>query len=237
MTPRTVTFGCVGDVHGRHDRVERVGRWLEGRGLDAVLVTGDFAPGGPETAAGALEATLDRLGRAAPVVLFVPGNHDPPDLEHPANVDGTERTVAGVRVHGIGGSPPTPARLPYEWPEEEMRDLEVPDCDVLLCHAPPAGTRLDVMVGGRHIGSRTVRRLAEGHAGALVCGHVHESAAAEVVGTCLCYNAGSLGPPEGAPQAGVLTLESARGAWTVEHHRLDGGPAWSADLVLPREAR
>lgn len=225
----TVTLGCVGDVHGRLDRLERVAGWLAERGPDAVLVTGDFgrARGGDRPAH---DAALRRLERLAVPVLFVPGNHDAPRLAHPGNVDGTVRVAAGIRIFGLGGSPRTPARLPYEWTDEELADLEVPPCEVVLTHAPPADTGLDRMHDGRHVGSRVVRRIAEGHRGALVCGHVHEAAAAEVVGDCLCYNAGSLGALAGRTQAGLLTRGPGDRAWRVEHHDLEGGDGWTVAL-------
>ena len=222
-----VTVGCVGDVHGRIERVEAVTGWLADRRPDLVTLTGDFAVGAGRGAGPALAATRTALAELGVPVLWVPGNHDPPDLSGRGNVDRRTGEEAGLRVFGLGGSTPTPARLPYEWEDREMEGRDLSPCDLLLCHDPPTGTTLDVTVGGRHVGSRTVRRWAEeGGAGALVCGHIHEAAGAEVIGGTLCYNAGSLGAPRGAAQAGLLVRDPA-GGWTVRHRVLESGEEWT----------
>ncbi len=228
-----VTVGCVGDVHGRIDRVEKAGAWLAEREPDLVAVAGDFGVGAGRGSADALEATLAALEPLGVPVLWVPGNHDPRELDGPGSADRRRVEAAGLTVFGLGGSTPTPARLPYEWTDDELADLDPPPCDLLLCHDPPAETSLDVTVGGRHVGSRTVRRWAEADAApVLVCGHIHEAAGAEVVGSTLCYNAGSLGAPRGALQAGLLARE-ADGAWEVRHRLLEAGEGWTARREAP----
>lgn len=227
--PCPVTVGCVGDVHDRIDRVERAAAWLAESAPDLAVATGDFGVGAARRSGRALAATLEALAPLEVPVLWVPGNHDPPDLDGAGNVDGTVLEAAGLRVFGIGGSTPTPARLPYEWTDEERSGLELPPCDLVLSHDPPAGTDLDAMVGGEHVGSRVVRGIAERHRGALVCGHIHEAAGAQVVGDTLCYNAGSLGAPRGALQAGLLVREPG-GAWRVRHRMLESGREWTARL-------
>lgn len=224
----------MGDVHGRIDRVERAAAWLAAGRPDLVVVAGDFAVGAGRGAGPAVAATREALGHLGVPVLWVPGNHDPPDLDGPGNVDRRVAETAGLRVSGLGGSTRTPARLPYEWTDAELAGLEPPPCDLLLCHAPPAETSLDRMVGGRHVGSRAVRRWAEeGGAEALVCGHIHEAAGAVVVGGALCYNAGSLGAPRGAAQAGLL-VRGSDGSWEVRHRELESGEEWTARGPGPR---
>lgn len=226
-SPRRVTVACVGDVHGRIDRLEAAGAWLRGHAPDLVLVTGDFGVGAGRGSGRALEDALAALDPLGAPVLWVPGNHDTRDLDGPGKVDRRLLEAAGLRVFGLGGSTPTPARLPYEWEDQELEGLEPPACDLLLAHDPPAGTSLDVTVGGRHVGSRTVRRWAEaGGAEVLVCGHIHEAAGAERVGPTLCYNAGSLGAPRGDAQAGLLVREPG-GGWHLRHRLLESGEEWT----------
>ena len=224
---RRVTVACLGDVHGRIDRVEEAVAWLRGHAPDLALVTGDFGTGAGRGTDRALEETLSALEPLGAPVLWVPGNHDTRDLDGPGKVDRRLLEVAGLRVFGLGGSTPTPARLPYEWEDAELDELEPPACDLLLVHDPPAESSLDVTVGGRHVGSRTVRRWAEaGRAEVLVCGHIHEAAGAERVGPTLCYNAGSLGAPRGAAQAGLLVRQPG-GAWHLCHRLMESGEEWT----------
>lgn len=63
--------------------------------------------------------------------------------------------------------------------EEEIARLpapEAPSRTVLLCHAPPHGTGLDILFDGRHVGSRALRRYIESSGFLLsLHGHVHEA--------------------------------------------------------------
>lgn len=225
-----VTFGCVGDVHEAFGHLEAALRWLAGRDLDALLLAGDFTRGLPPDAErpdadplSPVRRGVERARATGLPVYFVPGNHDRPEAPLEGNVDRRRATVRGARLYGIGGSGPARMGFPYEWPDEEIARLEVPDRDVLLTHAPPADTGLDRTHSGRHVGSRAVRRLAARTRGALVCGHIHESAGTERLGDCLCYNAGSLGGVFGRLQAGVLRIDPSRGRSEVRHWvRADG---------------
>lgn len=213
--------------------MEAAAAWLLGQRPDLVVVTGDFGVGAGRGSRRALEAARSALDPLGAPVVWVPGNHDPRELDGPGSADRRAVEAAGLRVFGLGGSTPTPARLPYEWEDAELAELEPPHCDLLLCHDPPADTSLDVTVGGRHVGSRTVRRWAEaGAAPVLVCGHIHEAAGAETVGSTLCYNAGSLGAPRGAAQAGLLVREPD-GAWEIRHRLLEAGEEWTARREAP----
>lgn len=226
----TVTFGCVGDVHEAFGHLEAALRWLAGRDVDALLLAGDFTRGLPpgrgrpgDDPLAAVRRGVERARATRLPVFFVPGNHDLPDAPIEGNVDRRRTTVEGVRLYGIGGSGPARMGFPYEWTDEELARLEVPERDLLLSHAPPADTALDRTRSGRHVGSRVVRRLAAGTRGALVCGHIHESAGTDRVGDCLCYNAGALGGIFGRLQAGTLRIDPSEGRSKVRHWVWTGG--------------
>lgn len=232
----SVTFGCLGDVHGAIDRLERALDWLTGRDVDALLMVGDFTPGIPPGWArpgddidplGPLRRGVDRARATGLPVCFVPGNHDPPEAPVDGNVDRRRATVAGVRIYGVGGSGPARMGFPYEWSDEELARLEVPDRDLLLTHAPPADSALDRTHSGRHVGSRVVRRLAAGTRLALVCGHIHESAGVDVIGDCLCHNVGALGGVFGRLQVGTLRIDPSEGRASARHWVHEGG-RWTA---------
>lgn len=234
--PSVRTIACIGDLHGSRRRLEAILRWLGASGRippDLVLLTGDFAGTTPSRPAGQRE--LDRALRqlaplGAPVVL-VPGNHDEPSLNPGAeararNADRALLEVAGLRIFGLGGAPTT-IGLPYEWTDAELGRLEFPECEVLLTHTPPAGTRLDTLPDGTHAGSHVVRRVAEGQPVLLVCGHIHEAAGAQALGGSICYNAGSLGPPYGEAQVGVVRLDLATGGCRIEHRFPGDSRGWT----------
>lgn len=211
------TFGIIGDVHGRLDRLERVLETLSEHPLDAVLLVGDLASPewerehrGTATSESAfadeVAGLLGRVGRLDVPVAWVPGNHDLPGVDVGTNLDRRVGEIAGIRVYGLGGAGPARFGFPYEWGEDEIEALAVPEVDLLLSHTPPHGSGLDRVAHGRAVGSVAVERHCA-RARALVCGHIHEAAGIVEVGGCLCLNAGALGEPYGRAQVGRLRFE------------------------------
>ena len=193
--------------------------------VEGILFTGDFARG-PFNRDPALGNTaspdelMSAVTSASANVLLVPGNHDDPALGGSVSVDGRETPWLAWRVAGVGGSPYTGGRFPYEW-RDDRTDLAVWRApDILLAHSPPADSGLDVIKSGKAVGSKAIREITDRMTGLLVCGHIHEAVGVTQLGQCLCYNAGSLGEPFGAVQCGVASFDDETGAWQVEHIRL-----------------
>lgn len=213
-------LAVIGDVHVHMERLALVLARIREVGVDGVLQVGDLTrevtPWRKDAAAydaarASAERVLDAIRSLGVPVLWVPGNHDPRDLDGEGNVDGRVEVLGPWSVHGIGGSGPARFGFPYEWDEGDIRSRTVPPCDILLCHTPPARTRLDRTRRGQHVGSEAVRELALAHTGLLVSGHIHEAPGVEWLGDCLCVNAGGLGEPYGAPRvAFVEDLHTAR---------------------------
>ncbi len=224
-------IGVIGDVHARYDRLAVVLDHIEAAGAQGILLVGDLACCGHANVRSAV--TLHRYRKRVQRVLaqvrerglpfaFVPGNHDLPVVDEPENVDGRCVELAGLRVAGIGGAGPDIFGFAYEWTDEQLRQRRIPDADVLLCHAPPHGTAIDLTHGGQHVGSATIRALAERHHGVLVCGHIHEAPGMVRLGDCLCMNVGGLGAPFGRTRVGYL-----RGLDELVYEDLDAADAWT----------
>lgn len=212
-------LAIVGDVHANTARLRLVldviGKRSDIRG---ILVTGDLAAGPMRRlmgAAGHKDVLAILRGRGMPFV-FVPGNHDTPVIDEPENVDGRVREFCGWRILGIGGSPRA-FGLPYEWDDGSV-DVPAGACDLVLSHAPPAGTALARTAHGVDAGSRQVRKLLARAPRALVCGHIHEGVGCEDVDGVPCYNAGALGGPFDRAQYGLLTFD---GKAAFHHVTLD----------------
>ena len=220
-------YAVVGDVHAHMERLERVLARIEEVGVEGILQVGDI--GGhqlgrrrperhPERFAAYQEsvlAVLHELGRLGVPVLWVPGNHDVRTVAGAGNVDFGAAEFGPYTVAGIGGAGPDRFGFPYEWEDNHVRQREVPDCDILLVHAPPADTPLDLVPHrDQHVGSWAIRELAEQHTGVLVCGHIHESPGVVMLNDCLCVNAGGLGEPWGSPRVGFV--EDLDFAWVED---------------------
>jgi len=231
-----VELAVIGDIHAHFARLDTVLARVADAGVDGILLVGDLGskdlahvlqrtPARDARYLASVEKVLDRVRALGRPVLWVPGNHDLPDLAGEGNVDGAVASIAGLRVAGIGGAGPARFGFAYEWDEDEIRRRDVPECDVLLCHAPPARCELDRLWDGiRHVGSEAIRERALGHDGVLVCGHIHESPGATEVGRCLCLNAGGVGQPRGRAQVGfVRRSDELAGAYEVVHEDLERG--------------
>ena len=224
MTIRRI--GCIGDLHGALGSLRVVVEHLRSVEVEGVLLTGDFARG-PLNADPSLGNTaspaelLELVTSSFAHVLLVPGNHDDPTLGDSVSVDRREISWLGWRVAGLGGSPFTGGGFPYEWSDDSVDLTSWPVPEILLAHSPPANSGLDVIASGRAagraVGSKAIRDVAERMTGLLVCGHIHEGVGVSHVGTCLCYNAGSLGEPFGAVQCGVASFDDETATWRVDH--------------------
>jgi Icc-related predicted phosphoesterase len=222
-----IILAVIGDIHGELYHLKKVLDHLAQSSIAGVLLVGDFGSSAYELSRWSQDKSEPLLRKEMTRILqlveqlgvpmaWVPGNHDSPDIDLPGNCDRQLVDVAGVSIYGIGGAGPGRFGFPYEWDEDEIRALNVPDCDVILSHTPPARTGLDKLFhADRHVGSEAVRELAEAHRGALVCGHIHESYGTLRLLECLCLNVGSLGDPYGSIQVGFVVYSLARRACTA----------------------
>ncbi|MBI5364076.1 MAG: metallophosphoesterase family protein, partial [Planctomycetes bacterium] len=235
-----VHFAVIGDVHANFTRLDRVLARVARERIDALLYVGDLGSHDlayvrrrtPERDArylASVEEVLRRGRLLSERVFYVPGNHDLPDLALEGNADHRVVDVAGVRVGGIGGAGPARFGFAYEWGEDEVRRRPALECELLLCHTPPANTPLDRLAQRpEHVGSVAIRERAEAHAGVLVCGHIHESGGVFRLNDCLCVNAGGLGAPYEADQ--VAFVRRRAGVWSARHELLESGRV--SELVL-----
>lgn len=228
-----IILGVIGDIHGELYHLKKVIDHLAAKPIAGVLMVGDFGSSQYELSRWKKDASRDVLVKEVSRILelvdglgvpnvWVPGNHDIRDLDLPGNCDRRIATVGGLRVYGIGGAGPGRFGLPYEWDEDEIRALELPQCEVILSHTPPANTPLDKLFhADRHIGSEAVLEIAQSHRGAMVSGHIHEAHGTLRINDCLCMNVGSLGDPYGLMQVGYVVYDkSGRTCVAVEHENL-----------------
>jgi len=222
-------LAVIGDVHTHFDHLRRCLAHAQTHEATAILLVGDLADAGWKLQRtprrrhryrGKVAEVLDLVRATGLPTFYVPGNHDLPSLDLPGNIDGTVVELDGLRVGGLGGAGPARFGFAYEWSEESAAQSlrELPPCDILLAHCPPARTSLDRIQSGRHVGSEAIRSWVETHAQVMVCGHIHEAASVQPHGGCLCMNVGGLGRPYGRAQLGYIDGRDA-----VSHVDLDTG--------------
>lgn len=198
-------LAVIGDVHGSQGFLADVLAALRAEAPEGLLLVGDL--GFEADLLGSARRALEAIGALGLPALFVPGNHDLPDLADlgaARNVDRRYLDLCGLRVTGWGGAQRR-FGFPYEWREAEVPPELREPVDILVFHCPPYRCRLDRTVHGSHVGSPALRRLmARSRPRLVLCGHIHEAPGFEVVEGVPCVNAGSLGAPFGAPQYVVL---------------------------------
>lgn len=229
---------CCSDIHLAYRAVERIADEL--RRADLAILAGDLTHFGdpPE----ALQV-VGAFRAHAPAVLAVTGNLDMLwviDAFRDAGISlhGEGRRFGDLGVFGCGGSNITPMDTPTEWEEPELEAIlergyaAVADAPhrLMICHTPPADTRLDRLVNGLHVGSAAVRAFIERRRPQLaIVGHIHEGRGIDRVGDTVVVNPGALrdgGYVIVTDDAGGLTAELCNfRSGTREIARGDGGAA------------
>lgn len=187
------------DIHGKY---EKVINFLKNNHVDLIILPGDITNFGPSELA---EEILNEIAAFNVPVLAIPGNCDPINLygnidnSKAINIHGRSVTIKNVGICGFGGSNPTPFNTPLEFEEIEiynnakkaMDEIKDNKITLFVSHAPPIGTKADILPSGDHVGSESIRKLIEEFQPTLnVCGHIHESAAKDEIGKTAVINPG-----------------------------------------------
>jgi uncharacterized protein len=209
------------DIHGAYKRAKEI---LDRYPSDVVVIGGDLTTAGSVKEA---EEAL-RLFRTVPKrLLCVSGNMDLPQHDEMMAREGVSLNARGVKVDGIGffgvsGAPVSQMHTPYEISEEEIARRiesgfsEVQDCrvKVFVPHAPPYGTRVDIIHAGFHVGSTAVRDFIESSSpDVVICGHIHEGRGQDLLEGSRIVNCG-------AAANGYFAIIDIGEIITIKNHQL-----------------
>lgn len=186
------------DIHGSYDTAEQIVTLVS---PDILVIGGDLTTVG---SVGEAERAVRRFQSCVPLVLSVAGNMDLPQHDELFSRMGISLNGRGVVVGEVGfcgasGAPISRMRTPYELTEAEIaRALRagygaVRGCRhvILVPHAPPFGTRVDIIHSGIHAGSSAVRDVIEEcDPAAVICGHIHEARGIDSIGRTKIVNCG-----------------------------------------------
>ncbi|MHC4551403.1 MAG: metallophosphoesterase family protein [Planctomycetota bacterium] len=200
-TTKTIKLLALADIHGAVRNIPLIAEVVAD--CDAVVLAGDITNFGGAEAATEVLAALESHGTH---LVGVPGNCDPSEVEtvlagRGISAHGGCVETGGLRFVGVGGALPCGGATPNETGELTFQDtLEQAVSGfnddgnlVLVTHQPAYGTRLDNVGGGRHAGSRAIRRFIEQHEPILaVSGHLHELSGSDTIGPTTLVNPGPL---------------------------------------------
>ena len=186
------------DIHGAYARAVKI---LERELPDVAIVGGDLTNVGSVKEA---EAAIAQMRAVAPVLFCVAGNMDLPqhdDLFERLDISLNGRGImhSDIGFFGVSSAPHSPLRTPYEITEEELarrimagfRMVRGAKHKIFVPHAPPYGTRVDIIHSGIHVGSMAVRESIEDlQPDIVVCGHIHEAWGQDHIGASRIVNCG-----------------------------------------------
>jgi len=196
----TLNILAISDIHGKASSIRSILASASSERIDLITASGDLTHYGSEADLAQMLETLDCMG--APV-NYVLGNCDPKEFRRGLGSHGVclEEGLGGLgplSIAGAGGSTPTPFGTPFEVDEVELvaslrrnssRSADGPI--MFLVHNPPAGQLVDRTSFGRHVGSRMLSELIASASPLVVqCGHIHEAAGVETIGSSTVFNPG-----------------------------------------------
>jgi len=150
---------------------------------------------------------IEELGILKKPILAVPGNFDKDLIEFFEKkkilLHGNGRIINGIGFYGFGGAR-TPFGTPLEPSEDEIErglkkgfeEIEKTEKKIQVTHMPPAGTKLDIITSGAHVGSEIVRKfIEEKKPVAAISAHIHEARGIDELNPTKLINPGRF--PEG----------------------------------------
>ena len=204
---------AISDLHAKEN--QRLYDYLEDNNIDLLIVSGDITNFGPPEFA---EDFLNKVSDLGPTAVAIPGNCDTKDVLEKINkskaicAHNDIIEYENLIIYGFGGSNPTPFDTPFEFDDDVIYDHlkklfnskkainigkkekeSVGKVDILLTHAPPYDSKVDIIENGTHVGSEAVKKIIDEYQPRIsICGHVHESVALDMVGNTVVVNPGML---------------------------------------------
>ncbi len=192
---------AISDLHGN---IKPIITYLKDNKVDLIIIAGDITNFGPPELG---EDLLNEISSFGVPVLAIPGNCDPEsihvniDQSQAINIHARNMIIKNVGICGFGGSNPTPFDTPLEFEEIQIYDeakkaingIENEEISLFITHAPPYGTKTDLLPSGAHVGSKSLRKIIEEMQPTLnICGHIHEARGTDKIGNTTIVNPGEL---------------------------------------------
>jgi uncharacterized protein len=192
---------AVSDLHGE---IKPIIAYLKSKKVDLVIIAGDITHFGPPELG---EDLLNEISSFGVPVLAIPGNCDPEsmyvniDQSQAINIHARTLVIKNIGICGFGGSNPTPFDTPLEFEEIQIYDeakkaiegIKKEKITLFITHAPPYGTKTDLLPSGEHVGSKSLRKIIEEMQPTVnICGHIHEARGTDKIGNTTIVNPGEL---------------------------------------------
>jgi uncharacterized protein len=192
-------FLALTDIHAAYHTAEEI---IKKESPDVLIIGGDLTTVGSVAEA---ETALDIFQRSVPGLFCIAGNmdlvqHDELYVRRGFSLNGRGTIINDIGFFGVSGAPISRLHTPYEITEEEIlrrimegyHQVQGAKRKILISHAPPYGTRVDLVHSGFHVGSTAVRDfIEEVQPDLVICGHIHESRGKDKIETSVVINCGA----------------------------------------------
>ena len=185
---------AISDIHNNYSAIKDLEK--EFASADMIIISGDITHFGSDNDAEKIICELEKLNKN---IFAVSGNCDKNGVEEYLkeknfSLHKEAKNISGLSIIGFGGSITTPVPTPNTCSEAEYKkyldSIEIAP-DIFVAHQPPYDTVADIVPGGKHVGSSSVREfLDKKQPGLFICGHIHESIGKEYYGKTLIVNPG-----------------------------------------------
>ncbi len=224
----------LADIHSRFEKLDEVIGKAEKESFDLVVCCGNLTDSLDnyldleqiDTA----DMVIQKLLLLKKPILCIPGNHDPYEIvdlfeEYGINVHDRTRKVGGIEFMGFGGAE-TPFRTLFEPTEKEIKEgLEYNSKNlhagkfVLVVHNPPKDTKLDKVLSGEHVGSKSIRDFILAKKPLLcLAAHIHEGAGEDKLGNTVLFYPG----PVISGKYGIVEINGDRIRTEMKSAEADG---------------
>ncbi len=201
----------ISDIHGDIENLFNYFDKIKELNVDAVVCPGDFTDANmPKgfTQEDVVKLIIKELNLLKKPILAVPGNVDTKNMikifeEEGISIHGKGKVIGDFGFYGYGGAK-TPFETNIEPSEEELKlglknafnEVKNAKYKVQITHTPPAGTRVDMIQSGLHVGSNVVREAIELYEPIVaISSHIHEARGTDQLKKTFIINSGRF--PEG----------------------------------------
>ncbi len=193
---------AVSDIHGHFSSALRHRRQIMRLHPDIVIIIGDIVHFGSMEQ---VSAILKYFVFDDIKTYFIPGNCDPREILQVKEIKGVKNfhnsyfEIGPYTFVGFGGSNKTPFNTLIEFEDEAIYNniakilnlLKEKENLILVTHAPPANTKIDLTFMHQHVGSMAIRRIIEEYEPILsLHGHIHEAQGHDYLKSTLLINPG-----------------------------------------------
>jgi len=178
------------DIHGNLSAVKKIIKKSEE--ADLLVCAGDLTNWGTH-----LELIIKMMLDSKKILIAIHGNHETPDdfkllqFDNLKFIHRAQLKVNDFTFFGFGGGGFSQRDIEFE---NAVKKIKFNRRLILVTHAPPYGTKLDMLPIG-HCGNKSIRNFIEDKQPMLhICGHLHENAGKkDKIGNTKVINPGSEG--------------------------------------------